>query len=809
MRLPLLTAALLVGSPLGLAFAQVPTAQSSGQVPAVKAPLKTPPAKVVGNPTPQTLTSSLVGGSDNCASAAANDSIVGVGTFAVNNTGATSGAPIGSCGLMGRDVWFYWTATSNGNAFISTCGGVSGDSVIAVWNDGAPAGSCPTTQVLCLDDFCGLQTQVSFPVTAGQKFFIEIGGFNSQTFSGTFNISIPVPPANDNCATPTIIAGSGPHAFDNTVASTGVQGQNEGICTFFGSPAINNDVWYRWTSGFTGTARIETCGSFIDTKIAAYAGAGCPAGAALGCNDDACGLQTRTDFSVVAGGVYTIQVGLYPFTQSGGSSSFTINPFVPAVNDNCLTPTVVVGNGPHLFDNSIATTGTQGQGEALCFAFGTSALNNDIWYTWTATATSTFEVSLCGSTTFDSRVAVYAGVGCPAPGSALACNDDFCGLVSTTCFSAVAGQQYTIQIGAYSAAGLGTGDFVFTPTAPPSGGCAPTDDGTSENALGWTVGGTLVWMTGFGAPAQSATVSSVETTYATPLFPGGYIPQGNVTVAVWDDPNDDGNPNDLVLLGTGTAVVNPGSIDSDVFQTITLTSPVIANGVFFVGAAVTHNQGEFVAPIDQGAGGGSACGSGPGSWFFGANAPTVDLTNPSGNQYPPATLASALGTNGNWLVRPNCGPGSTGTAYCFGDGTGTACPCGNTGAAGNGCASSVNVNGANLAATGSAVVGADTVVLVGTGMSNSSVLYFQGTSQISIVFGDGLRCAGGTVIRLGTKTNVAGASQYPGPGNQSVSVRGMVPSGATRSYQAWYRNSAAFCTPSTFNLTNGLSITWQ
>jgi hypothetical protein len=27
-------------------------------------------------------------------------------------------------------------------------------------------------------------------------------------------------------------------------------------------------------------------------------------------------------------------------------------------------------------------------------------------------------------------------------------------------------------------------------------------------------------------------------------------------------------------------------------------------------------------------------------------------------------------------------------------------------------------------------------------------------------------------------------------------------------YQLWYRNAAAFCTPSTFNLTNGLDVTW-
>jgi hypothetical protein len=71
-----------------------------------------------------------------------------------------------------------------------------------------------------------------------------------------------------------------------------------------------------------------------------------------------------------------------------------------------------------------------------------------------------------------------------------------------------------------------------------------------------------------------------------------------------------------------------------------------------------------------------------------------------------------------------------------------------------------------------------------------------------------LRCAGGSVIRLKTKTNVAGASSYPGAGDPAVSVKGQITSPGTRTYQVWYRNAAAFCTPSTFNLTNGLEIAW-
>ncbi len=149
---------------------------------------------------------------------------------------------------------------------------------------------------------------------------------------------------------------------------------------------------------------------------------------------------------------------------------------------------------------------------------------------------------------------------------------------------------------------------------------------------------------------------------------------------------------------------------------------------------------------------------------------------------------------------------------CSGDGSATACPCGNTGASGRGCANSIDAGGADLTATGVASIAADTLVLHGAHMPNSSALYFQGTtiagSGSGAVFGDGLRCAGGAVVRLGTKSNVAGVSQYPEGADASVSVRGGVAPGNQRVYQVWYRNAASFCTSDTFNLTNGLVVNW-
>ncbi len=153
------------------------------------------------------------------------------------------------------------------------------------------------------------------------------------------------------------------------------------------------------------------------------------------------------------------------------------------------------------------------------------------------------------------------------------------------------------------------------------------------------------------------------------------------------------------------------------------------------------------------------------------------------------------------------------TPYCFGDGTGTACPCGNNGAPGNGCANNSSAAGANLSATGTASVSADTLVMTASGMPpTTSARLFQGTAQVNgglgTVFGDGLSCVGGTQRRLGIKAAVAGAATYPGAGNPPISVQGMVAAGDVRHYQVIYRDAAAFCTADTFNLTNAISVTW-
>jgi len=152
-------------------------------------------------------------------------------------------------------------------------------------------------------------------------------------------------------------------------------------------------------------------------------------------------------------------------------------------------------------------------------------------------------------------------------------------------------------------------------------------------------------------------------------------------------------------------------------------------------------------------------------------------------------------------------------SICDGTGASTACPCGNVGLLGRGCDNSFATGGALLDGVGYPSVTADSFALHASGLPpTTSCLFFQGTTipeSVPAVFGDGLRCVVGTVIRLGTKTSVAGSATYPGITDPLIHVRGSIPTfGGTRFYQAWYRNSAAFCTPSGFNLSNGIKVSW-
>jgi hypothetical protein len=250
----------------------------------------------------------------------------------------------------------------------------------------------------------------------------------------------------------------------------------------------------------------------------------------------------------------------------------------------------------------------------------------------------------------------------------------------------------------------------------------------------------------------------------------------------------------------------------------------------------TWNQGDFVGPginINQ-AGtpfpGGSNVNIGPGVYaqdFGNSGSPSAPWPNGSQSVFN-TPLTHVFGPTGTWsLVIWDWEAGNVGSftgwsisgvkpsiqPMCFGDGSGSACPCGNSGSAGHGCNNSSNTGGAVLTASGG--FSPDTIVLTSSGERPTSLtIFLQGGLGSPQPFGDGLGCFAGSLQRLYTKSAVGGVATAPAPGDPSITQRSAnlgfpLAHGTFAIYQAYYRDvSATFCPGFTFNVSNGLMITW-
>lgn len=117
-----------------------------------------------------------------------------------SNSGATTGTQGASCGNLGAEVWYAYTAPGPGNLTVSLCapGGTANyDTAMAAYT-----GTCGSlTEVACDDDTCGLQSELNFPVTAGTTYYIAVGGYTGVSGTpaqGDFTLAVRC----TNCALP-------------------------------------------------------------------------------------------------------------------------------------------------------------------------------------------------------------------------------------------------------------------------------------------------------------------------------------------------------------------------------------------------------------------------------------------------------------------------------------------------------------------------------------------------------------------------------------------------------------------------------
>ncbi len=146
------------------------------------------------------------------------------------------------------------------------------------------------------------------------------------------------------------------------------------------------------------------------------------------------------------------------------------------------------------------------------------------------------------------------------------------------------------------------------------------------------------------------------------------------------------------------------------------------------------------------------------------------------------------------------------SSSCFGDGSSTPCPCGNTGNQGAGCGNSTG-SGATLAGSGTASLTNDTVQMQVSGLpAGVPGLLLRGDSNSPLPAGDGFLCISGNLqvsqVGYGAPNGVA-YTHFNGATFGSVAN-----AGAPTHFQFWYRDSASACGAGNYNFSNVLSVSY-
>lgn len=208
-----------------------------------------------------------------------NGTTIGSGTDAV-------GTCVTSLNTAGG-IW-YKVQGGGGNITASLCG--SGyDSKIGIFSGSCGALVCVTGN----DDFCGLQSQVTFNATDGVEYYILVTGFGAGTGNFTLNVTgacgavgppppPPNPPANDSCSN-SIVLECGTPLTGTTVDATA------DVVPSCGPPVNGGGAWYSFTT-VDAIVNLSVCAEDIALNWGIYSGScaalSCIAGTFDGCTGE-------------------------------------------------------------------------------------------------------------------------------------------------------------------------------------------------------------------------------------------------------------------------------------------------------------------------------------------------------------------------------------------------------------------------------------------------------------------------------------------------------------------------------------------
>ncbi len=462
---------------------------------------------------------------DDCASAAEIGDVV---DFAFS----TEAASLDGAGYSGGpNIWYCYTATCDGQATVSLCNS-SYDTKVAAY-DGCtcdPLG----TMLASNDDYCSLQSEIKFPVVAGNQYLIEVGGYGSSSAGdGILNIECGVvtEQPGDNCANP-IKVDIPTLPFEDLGQTTCDRGNsyedpNDAIC--MGYYTNGEDIFYEIT-----VLSAVTVNFHLDPQGTSYAGMGlfssCPPTLdnCIAFKTSSSSLEKSMTCVSLDPGVYYLMIDTWASPQCIPTFDLRIvdTTCTALENDNCADAKEI----GEVVDFPFATDAASFDGPGGCMT------SPNIWYIYTPSMSGNATISLCGSS-YDTKLAVYEGT-CESLVS-LGCNDDACGVQSELEIPVTVGNSYYIEIGGYSS-NVGSGLLNISITQPcefscPSGSTPEGEPCIADEGDDVTNGGCNSDPAVFGTMTCGETVCGQWNTY---LFGGSNYRDTDwylLEIAEWSD----------------------------------------------------------------------------------------------------------------------------------------------------------------------------------------------------------------------------------------------------------------------------------
>lgn len=313
------------------------------------------------------------------------------------------------------------------------------------------------------------------------------------------------------------------------------------------------------------------------------------------------------------------------------------------------------------------------------------------------------------------------------------------------------------------------------------------DDGVPNSGLTYGLPADYCWFQSFTTVGATDAITSVQVMWA----PGSIPPGTAVRLCVWEDPNDDRDPGDAILVRDVAATVPASSALT--YTNYPLGAPGVVHGGFFVGAFLT-TDGSFssIALLDYDSGL-------SGRAWFAADAPGFfDPANLSSSAYNHIEILGA-GIHGVFLLRAE-GSGSAPETYCTAKVNSL------------GCTPQIGSIGVPSASSG-----AGFLVLATSVKNNQNGILFYGTSgRASTPFHGGTLCVSSPLRRTGIQNSGGSAGTLDCTGVyhfdfNAWSASGLDPllvPGATVECQ-YYSRDPGFAPPDNIGLTDALEFTLQ